>query len=90
MKDNSVTDFLSTMSNMSRRTAKEYAIRLNSFGKFILVHYGEHITIDNHIIKVKEGAENPYSVLNNYAAYLLKGSNVSNLFTKVLHIERQT
>ena len=83
MKDNSVTDFLSTMSNMSRLTAKEYAIRLNSFGKYILVHYGEHITIDNHIVKVKEGAENPYSVLNNYAVYLLKGSNVSNLFTKV-------
>lgn len=68
MKDNSVTDFLSTMSNMSRRTAKEYAIRLNSFRKFVLAHYGEHITIDNLIVKVKEGAENPYSVLNNYAA----------------------
>ena len=48
-----------------------------------MVHYSEHITIDNLIVKVKEGAENPYSVLNNYAAYLLKGSNVSNLFTKV-------
>ena len=82
MKDNSVTDFLCTMSNMSRRTAKEYAIRLNSFGKFVLVHYGKHITIDNLIVKVKEGAENPYSVLNNYAAYLLKGSNVSNLTLK--------
>ena len=78
-----VTDFCLSMVYISRRTAKEYAIRLNSFGKFILVHYGEHITIDNHIVKVKEGAENPYSVLNNYAAYLLKGSNVSNLFTKV-------
>ena len=33
-----------------------------------MVHYSEHITIDNLIVKVKEGAENPYSVLNNYAA----------------------
>jgi hypothetical protein len=56
MKDNSVIDFLSTMSNMSRRTAKEYAIRLNSFKKFVLVHYGEHTTIDNLIVKAKEGA----------------------------------
>ena len=50
---------------MSRRTAKEYAIRLNSFRKFTLAHYGEHITIDNLIAKFKEGSENPYSVLNH-------------------------
>ncbi|MGB7663795.1 MAG: hypothetical protein WBL67_13755 [Nitrososphaeraceae archaeon] len=59
MKDNSVTDFLSTTSIMSRRTAKEYAIRLNSFRKFVLVHYGEQITIDNLVVKVKEGLESP-------------------------------
>ena len=82
MKDNSVTDFLSTMSTMSTRTAKEYAKRLNSFWKFVLAHYSEHITIDNLIVKVKEGSENPYSVLNNYAVYLLKGNNVSNLTLK--------
>lgn len=82
MKDNSVTDFLSTMSTMSRRTAKEYAIRLNSFSKFVLAHYGEHITIDSVIAKVKEGSENPYTVLNHYAAFLLNGNNVSNLTIK--------
>ena len=82
MKDNSVTDFLSTMSTMSTRTAKEYAKRLNSFRKFVLAHYSEHITIDNLIVKVKEGSENPYSVLNNYAVHLLKGNNVSNLTLK--------
>jgi site-specific recombinase XerD len=82
MEENSVSDFLSTMSTMSRHTAKEYAKRLNSFRKFTLVHYGESITIDNLIIKIKEGSENPYSVLNSYAAYLLKGNNVSNLTLK--------
>jgi hypothetical protein len=79
MEDNSVTDFLSTTSTMSKRTAKEYSIRLNSFRKFVLVHYGEHITIDNLIVKVKEGSESPYSVLSNYVAFLLKGNNVTNL-----------
>jgi integrase len=64
------------------RTAKEYAKRLNSFRKFVLAHYSEHITIDNLIVKVKEGSENPYSVLNNYAVYLLNGNNVSNLTLK--------
>ena len=82
MKDNSLTDFLSTTSIMSRRTAKEYAIRLNSFRKFVLVHYGEQITIDNLVAKIKEGSENTYSILNNYAVYLLKGNNVSNLTLK--------
>ncbi|MGH9977349.1 MAG: hypothetical protein ACRD8Z_16185 [Nitrososphaeraceae archaeon] len=71
-----------TTSTMSRRTAKEHAIRLNSFRKFVLVYYGEHITIDNLIVKVKEESESPYSVLNNYAVYLLKGNNVSNLTLK--------
>ena len=84
MKDNSVTDFLSTMSTMSKHTANEYGKRLNSFRKFILAHYGEHITIDNLIVKVKKKSENPYSVLNNYAAYLLKVNNVSNLTLKQL------
>ena len=69
MKDNSVTDFLSTMSTMSTRTAKEYAKRLNSFRKVVLAYYDEHITIDNLIVNVKEGSENPYSVLNNYACF---------------------
>ncbi len=82
MKDNSVTDFLATTSAMSRRTAKEYAIRLNSFRKFVLVHYGENITIDNLIVKVKEGSESPYSILSNYALFLLKGNNVTNLTVK--------
>ena len=36
MKDNSVTDFLSTMSTMSKHTANEYAKRLNCFKKFVL------------------------------------------------------
>ena len=55
---------------------------LSSHYRNYSLHYGEHITIDNLIVKVKEGSENPYSVLNNYAVYLLKGNNVSNLTLK--------
>ena len=78
MKDNSVTDFLSTMSTMSKHTANEYAKRLNCFKKFVLASYDKHITIDNLIIKIKEGIESPYSILNNYAVYLIQGKNISN------------
>jgi integrase len=82
MQADSVTDFVSTMSNMSIRTAKEYAIRLNSFEKFVLAHYGENITIDDLIVKAKEGTESPYTILNNYAAYLLNRNRVSNSTAK--------
>jgi hypothetical protein len=77
-----MSHFLSVMSIMSKHTAKEYAKRPNNFRKFALDHYGECITIDNLIVKIKEGSENPYSILNNYAIYLLKGNNVSNLTLK--------
>ena len=82
MKDNSVIDFLSTMSTMNKHTANEYGKRLNSFRKFVVVKYGTYITIDKLIAKIKGGTESPYSVLNNYAVYLLKGNNVSNLTLK--------
>ena len=66
------------MSTMSKHTANEYATRLSSFKKFVLEHYSRHITIDYLIVKMREGSENPYSILNNYAAYLLRSNNVSN------------
>jgi integrase len=63
---------------MNKRTAKEYASRLNSFRMFILNYYGGYIIMDNLIIKIKEGSENPYNILNNYAAFLLRSNNVCN------------
>jgi integrase len=70
------------MSTMSRHTSQEYAIRLNNFRKFISAHYDGRITTDNLIARIKEGSENPYSVINNYAAYLLNSNNISNVILK--------
>jgi hypothetical protein len=67
---------------MSMPTAKEYALRLNSFRKFMLAHYNGRITVDSLIDRIKEGSENPYSIINNYAAYLLNSNNISNLTLK--------
>ena len=66
------------MSTMNKGTAKEYAARLKSFEMFILNLYGRHITVDKTILKIKEGSENPYNILNNYAAFLLRSKNVSS------------
>jgi hypothetical protein len=82
LKESSIADYLSTMSAMSGQTTKEYAIRLNSFRKFILSHYDGRNTVDNLLIKIKEGSENPYSILSNYVAYLLNSNNISNLTLK--------
>jgi hypothetical protein len=65
------------MSTMNKSTAKEYVARLNSFRVFILNHYGSNITTDNLIVKIKVELENPYTILNNYAAFLLR-NNVSS------------
>jgi integrase len=82
LKESSIADYLSTMSAMSGQTTKEYAIRLNSFRKFILSHYDGRNTVDNLLIKIKEGSENPYSILSNYVEYLLNSNNISNLTLK--------
>jgi integrase len=34
--------------------------------------------MDNIIVKIKEGSENPYNILNNYAVFLLRSNNVSS------------
>ena len=65
------------MSTMSTKTAKEYGTRLNSFRRFVLEHYDD-ITMDDFIEKIRKGSENPYNILNNYAAYLLSSNNISN------------
>jgi integrase len=78
MREDSIYDYLSTMSTMNKNTAKEYASRLNSFKKFVLDHYGRRITMDDLNVKIREGSENPYNILNNYAAYLLRSNNVCN------------
>ena len=63
---------------MSTHTAREYSTRLKSFKQFVLINYGRLFTLDNLIVKLKEGSENQYSVLNNYAAFLLHTNNISN------------
>ncbi|MPZ06800.1 MAG: hypothetical protein GEU26_10385 [Nitrososphaeraceae archaeon] len=67
---------------MSKHTAKEYALRLNSFRRFVLDHYDSHMRVDHLIAKIREGSENPFNFLNGSAAYLLHSNNISNLTLK--------
>jgi integrase len=66
---------------MSKSTAREYFARLNNFSHFIANEYHNQLSIDDLLVKVKNGNQNPYDVLNGYAAYL-RNCSVSALTLK--------
>jgi len=66
---------------MSKSTSREYFARLNYFNEFIANEYHNRLDIDDLLVKIKNGNQDPYDVLNGYAAYL-KNCNVSTLTLK--------
>ena len=48
---------------------------------FIIDKYDSHLSLDNLLSKIKKGKEDPYHILNSYAAYV-RNSNVSTLTLK--------
>ena len=54
---------------MSLSTAKEYLARLNYFKAFVEKKFG-FPSVDSIIKKIKDGNEDPYEVLTEYALYL--------------------
>jgi site-specific recombinase XerD len=66
---------------MSKSTAYVYRARLNDFRGFITKDFGNNLSIDDLLSKIKNGNENPYDTLNGYAAYLTN-RNVSALTLK--------
>jgi hypothetical protein len=55
---------------MSNSSAYQYLSRLNNFENFIAKEYGNRLTINDLIIKIKKAMLDPYSLLDAYAAYL--------------------
>lgn len=72
----SVIMYLDNVSIMSRSTANEYYFRLNDFMTFIINKYANDLDVDSLLAMIKNGSQDPYSILNDYAAYL-KNRNVS-------------
>ena len=66
---------------MSKPTARQYLSRLNDFKCFIINEYSSHLSIYGLIIKMKNGGQDPYDLLNGYAAYL-RNSHISSLTLK--------
>lgn len=61
---------------MNKRSAYEYHNRLTTFQDFIRNDY--KITLDNLIIDLKNGRQDPYDILSNYILYLQNRYNISS------------
>ena len=75
---NSITTYIKNVRTMSKSTACQYLSRLNDFKD---LRTDDHLSIDNLLLKIKKGNQDPYNILNGYAAYL-RNCNVSALTLK--------
>jgi hypothetical protein len=79
--NNAIATYIRNVSTMSEPTAYQYFTRLNDFKEFIANEYDNHLSIDNLLVKIKNGDQGTYNLLNDYAAYL-KNSDISVLTLK--------
>src|SRR5215813_1336853 len=74
---NSITTYITSISTMSTSTAREYSWRLNYFKDFIAKEYNNQ-SIDDLLVRLKNRHQDPYNLLNSYAAYM-RNCNISAL-----------
>ena len=66
---------------MNKSTACHYFSRLQNFKGFIADAYGGLLSVDSLVLQIKQGKQDPYNLLNCYAAYL-KNCNICALTLK--------
>jgi integrase len=76
----SIIMYIDNVSTMSNSTANEYYFRLKDFMIFIANKYTT-LDVDSLLVKIKNGSQDPYNILNYYASYL-RNRNVSALTLK--------
>jgi integrase len=76
-----VSSYIRNVSTMNKSTAYQYLSRLNDFKDFIGEQYRSRLSVDNLLLKIKQGNLDALDVLNDYAAYL-KNSNISTVTLK--------
>ncbi len=67
---NTVTSYIRNVSTMNKSTAREYFSRLQDFKGFMQSEYDNLLSVDKLLLKIKKGNQDPYNLLNSYAAYL--------------------
>jgi integrase len=84
--------YIKSIRALNKRTAHGYYLRLISFQDFIISRYKTNTktknetetktVLDNIIVKINEGSEDPYEVLSDYVTYLQTNYNISALTLK--------
>jgi integrase len=78
LNENFISSYIDNIAVMNKSTAHEYLMRLNSFKKFVLVSYNRKLTVDEIVTKIRNGSEDPYALIRNYATFLQRTNNISN------------
>jgi integrase/recombinase XerD len=80
-----IAAYIANIDTMSTSTAREYSVRLNDFKEFIAKYYNQ--SIDDLLIKIKMGDQDPYNILNGYAAYNKRNISALTLKQRVVTIK---
>jgi|SRR5918912_1531404 hypothetical protein len=79
--NSAIATYIRDVGTMSESTAYQYFSRLNDFKEFIANEYDNRLSIDNLLVKIKNGDQDAYDLLNAYAAYS-RNSDISALTLK--------
>jgi integrase len=81
LTNNAIVVYITNVGTMSESSAYQYLSILNNFKEFITSKYDNRLSIDGLIVKIKNGDQDAYNLLNDYAAYL-RNNNISALTLK--------
>jgi integrase len=77
---NTINSFVRTANTMNKSTAYQYLSRLKIFDNFVVANVN-NLGVDILLLEIKKGNQDPYDILNSYAADL-KNRNISGLAIK--------
>jgi integrase len=77
---NTINSFVRTANTMNKSTAYQYLSRLKIFENFIVANVN-NLGVDMLLLEIKKGSQDPYDMLNSYAAYL-KNRKISAIAIK--------
>jgi integrase len=77
---NTINSFVRTTNTMNKSTAYQYLSRLKIFQNFVIANVN-NLGVDKLLLEIKKGNQDPYDILNSYAADL-KNRNISGLAIK--------
>jgi integrase len=77
-----VDNYIKSIRIMSKGTSHEYLMRLNCFNAFIKNEFGNRLSVDDLVTKIKEGELDAYGVLSKFSGYLQSSYNITTLTLK--------